>query len=79
MQVSTREYNDEIATQLEPFIFEYVSKLNGSVSAEHGIGFKKTKFLHYSKDASVISLMKQIKRMMDPNHILNPYKVLHPL
>ncbi|XP_033210256.1 D-2-hydroxyglutarate dehydrogenase, mitochondrial [Belonocnema kinseyi] len=79
VQVATKEYNDEIAAQLEPFIFEYVSKLHGSVSAEHGIGFKKTKFLHYSKDASVISLMKQIKRMMDPNHILNPYKVLHPL
>ena len=49
------------------------------MSAEHGIGFKKTKFLHYSKDASAISLMKEIKKLMDPNGILNPYKVLYPM
>lgn len=79
VQVSSKEYSDDVASQLEPFIFEFISKVNGSVSAEHGIGFKKTKFLHYSKDKSAVTLMKEIKKMMDPKGILNPYKVLYPL
>ncbi|OAD59077.1 D-2-hydroxyglutarate dehydrogenase, mitochondrial [Eufriesea mexicana] len=79
VQVSIPSYEPEIASQLQPFIFEYVSSLRGSVSAEHGIGFTKTKYLHMSRSSSEIELMHELKRMMDPNGILNPYKVLHPL
>ncbi|XP_012281186.1 D-2-hydroxyglutarate dehydrogenase, mitochondrial isoform X2 [Orussus abietinus] len=78
LQVSTKNYDKEIASQLEPFVFEFVSKLRGSISAEHGIGFKKTQFLHLSKDTSAIETMRQLKKLMDPNGILNPYKVLYP-
>ncbi|KAK0087587.1 hypothetical protein PV326_005133 [Microctonus aethiopoides] len=74
--VSTAEYDSEIESQLEPFIFDYVSKHRGSVSAEHGIGMKKTKYLAHSKKPGAIELMKQLKKMMDPKGILNPYKVL---
>lgn len=74
--VATPKYDPEIESQLEPFLFEYVSEQRGSVSAEHGIGFKKTKYLSYSKNASAIHLMKEIKNLMDPRGILNPYKVL---
>lgn len=79
VQVSIPSYEPDIASQLEPFIFEYVSKLRGSVSAEHGIGFVKTKYLHMSRTSSEIKLMHQLKKIMDPNGILNPYKVLYPL
>lgn len=78
MQVSIPSYEEDIASQLQPFIFEYVSSLRGSVSAEHGIGFMKTKYLHMSRTPSEIALMHDLKRMMDPNGILNPYKVLPP-
>ncbi|KOC68161.1 D-2-hydroxyglutarate dehydrogenase, mitochondrial [Habropoda laboriosa] len=78
VQVSIPKYEREIAAQLEPFIFEYICGLRGSVSAEHGIGFTKTKYLHMSRTSSEIKLMHQLKNMMDPNGILNPYKVLHP-
>lgn len=74
--VATPEYDQKIESQLEPFLFEYVSQKRGSVSAEHGIGFKKVKYLGYSKDPSAIQVMKQMKNMMDPKGILNPYKVL---
>lgn len=77
--VATPDYDEIIESQLEPFLFKYVSKYNGSVSAEHGIGFKKTKYLNYSKKQSAIDLMYQMKNMMDPNGILNPYKVLPQL
>lgn len=61
---------------LEPYIFEQVAKLQGSISAEHGIGFKKPQYIHYSKNENSLNLMKDIKQLMDPNGILNPYKVL---
>lgn len=76
IDVAISGYTEELASQLEPFIFEYVSKLNGSISAEHGIGLQKKKYLHLSKDESVIELMRGIKQFMDPNGILNPYKVI---
>lgn len=52
------------------------AKYRGSISAEHGIGTHKPSFLHLSKSANAIKLMKQMKNMMDPKGILNPYKVL---
>ncbi|XP_050584117.1 D-2-hydroxyglutarate dehydrogenase, mitochondrial isoform X3 [Bombus affinis] len=79
VQISILSYESDIASQLQPFIFEYVSGLRGSVSAEHGIGFTKTKYLHMSRTSSEIKLMHELKQMMDPNGILNPYKVLYPL
>ncbi|XP_017888237.1 D-2-hydroxyglutarate dehydrogenase, mitochondrial isoform X2 [Ceratina calcarata] len=79
VQVSIPSYEPEIASQLQPFIYEYVSSLHGSVSAEHGIGFTKTKYLHMSRTPSEIKLMQELKKVMDPNGILNPYKVLYPL
>lgn len=76
LQISTPDFDEEVNAKLEPFIFEYTAKLHGSISAEHGIGFKKAKYLHFSKDQSAIDLMKLMKRTMDPNSILNPYKVI---
>ncbi|XP_026830791.1 D-2-hydroxyglutarate dehydrogenase, mitochondrial [Ooceraea biroi] len=79
VQVSIPEYYADVAAQLEPFIFEYVSQCHGSISAEHGIGFKKTKYLHLNKTSSEIEMMHELKKLMDPNGILNPYKVLQPV
>lgn len=76
INVTVPQYTKEVSSMLEPFIFEEVSKLNGSISAEHGIGFRKPKYIHYSKDQSALGLMKDLKQLMDPNGILNPYKVL---
>ncbi|XP_037299286.1 D-2-hydroxyglutarate dehydrogenase, mitochondrial [Manduca sexta] len=76
INVIVPEYTKEICSLLEPYIFEEVSKFNGSISAEHGIGFRKPHFIHYSKDPSALQLMKDLKQLMDPNGILNPYKVL---
>ncbi|KAI5645202.1 FAD binding domain-containing protein [Phthorimaea operculella] len=76
INVTVPSYNKEVASLLEPFIFEEVSKLKGSISAEHGIGFRKPHYIHYSKDPSALHLMRELKTLMDPNGILNPYKVL---
>lgn len=42
------------------------AKYRGSISAEHGLGFKKANAIHFSKSQSAITLMQQIKQMMDP-------------
>lgn len=76
LNVSCEEFTPEIYKLLEPFVYEYTSKLHGSVSAEHGIGFLKPKYLQYSKTPNAISQMNDFKRLLDPNGILNPYKVL---
>ena len=74
--MTTKEYSKVTDQLIEPHIFEWVSKQRGSVSAEHGIGFKKTQFLHFSKSPEAIHQMNLMKNAMDPNKILNPYKVL---
>ncbi|KAF5337329.1 hypothetical protein D9611_003319 [Ephemerocybe angulata] len=66
----------EIQDALEPYIYEVVQNLRGSVSAEHGIGAMKTHALPYSKSQVSIDLMKKIKNVFDPNGIMNPGKVL---
>ena len=76
LNISCDDYTEQIHKRVEPFVYEYVSKLHGSISAEHGIGFLKPKYLKYSKDKVALQLMKDLKQLMDPNGILNPYKVL---
>lgn len=70
------EFNDTIYKRIEPFVYEYTAKLRGSISAEHGIGFMKRDYLKSFKQPEALDLMKQLKVVMDPNGILNPYKVL---
>jgi FAD/FMN-containing dehydrogenase len=53
-----------------------VLKYNGSISAEHGIGKLKRDSLTKVKDPVALELMRGLKRMLDPNGILNPGKVL---
>eukprot|EP00340_Litonotus_pictus_P012884 CAMPEP_0170535800 /NCGR_PEP_ID=MMETSP0209-20121228/101796_1 /TAXON_ID=665100 ORGANISM="Litonotus pictus, Strain P1" /NCGR_SAMPLE_ID=MMETSP0209 /ASSEMBLY_ACC=CAM_ASM_000301 /LENGTH=494 /DNA_ID=CAMNT_0010837099 /DNA_START=258 /DNA_END=1743 /DNA_ORIENTATION=- len=62
--------------EVEKELFGYIHSINGSISAEHGIGRQKTKFLHYTQPQLNIDLMKSIKKTYDPNGILNPYKIL---
>jgi FAD/FMN-containing dehydrogenase len=53
-----------------------LASYNGSVSAEHDIGYAKTSAMKYSKDQTGIELMKKIKKPFDPNGIMNIWKVL---
>ena len=57
-------------------VFAVVAKLGGSISAEHGIGVMKRALLPGVKDPVALSLMRMLKRELDPNGILNPGKVL---
>lgn len=69
-------YSDEVKHALEPWLYEWVAKERGSVSAEHGLGLHKSKYLALNKGDQALSLMTQMKKVFDPKSILNPYKVL---
>lgn len=48
----------------------------GTISAEHGIGFLKKPFLHYTRSANEIALLKQLKATLDPRNTLNPGRIV---
>lgn len=56
-------------------IFELVKKLGGTISGEHGVGLVQKEFLPIVFDETQMRLMKQIKRIFDPNNILNAGKI----
>jgi FAD/FMN-containing dehydrogenase len=53
-----------------------VSRFGGSISAEHGIGVAKREWLHLSRSADEIAVMRAIKRALDPDGVLNPNVLL---
>ena len=57
------------------YVFETVQKYGGSVSAEHGVGMTKKPYLHYSRSALEIEYLKDIKKVFDPNNIMNRGKI----
>jgi len=61
---------------VEEIIYQALGRREGVISAEHGIGLEKRAYLHHSRSAEEIVLMKTIKASMDPKNILNPGKVL---
>uniref|UniRef100_G3P6J9 D-2-hydroxyglutarate dehydrogenase, mitochondrial n=1 Tax=Gasterosteus aculeatus aculeatus TaxID=481459 RepID=G3P6J9_GASAC len=61
---------------VEPFVYQWTARCRGSVSAEHGLGLKKRNYIYYSKPRQAVALMGDIKAMLDPKGILNPYKTL---
>ena len=62
--------------EVNAVVFALVKKFGGSISAEHGVGVMKRDILPDYKDPVAIELMRGIKRLLDPNGILNPGKVL---
>jgi FAD/FMN-containing dehydrogenase len=57
-------------------VHDRVVIMNGSISAEHGLGQLRKQEAHHYKSAIEFELMSRIKQALDPNNILNPDKVL---
>ncbi|KAL9027182.1 MAG: hypothetical protein Q9196_004260, partial [Gyalolechia fulgens] len=66
LNVATRRYDKAVEEKLEPFVYEWISKRNGSISAEHGLGLQKKPYIGYSRSKTMIQLMERIKHMFDP-------------
>ncbi len=53
-------------------VLRLVAGLGGSISAEHGIGRAKTRWLHLTRSEADISAMRAVKAAFDPVGMLNP-------
>jgi FAD/FMN-containing dehydrogenase len=60
---------------IERLVYERLSEVKGSVSAEHGIGLEKREFLGNSRTAAELAVMRSIKAALDPHNTLNPGKI----
>jgi len=56
-------------------IFEAALELGGTLSGEHGIGLEKQRLLAKALDPRAIEIMKGIKKVLDPDNIMNPGKI----
>mmetsp|Transcript_1000 Transcript_1000/g.1561 ORF Transcript_1000/g.1561 Transcript_1000/m.1561 type:complete len:538 (-) Transcript_1000:85-1698(-) len=70
------ENNAAKAEIIENIVYTAVMKRKGSISAEHGIGQSKRKYMSQVKDKTALELMSQMKNVFDPHFILNPGKYL---
>ncbi len=65
----------DLAT-INDLVYKPLQKLNGSISAEHGIGIDKKQYLSLTRSEEEIQLMRCIKKKaLDPKNILNPGKL----
>lgn len=64
--------------EADPEVFGLVRAHGGSISAEHGIGLLKKKYLHYSRSPAELALLRRVKRALDPDNLLNPGKIFDP-
>ncbi|MEV0176960.1 FAD-binding oxidoreductase [Streptomyces sp. NPDC050803] len=53
-------------------VLERVAAVGGSISAEHGVGRAKARYLHLSRSAAEIAVMRSVKAALDPAGVLNP-------
>ena len=73
---------DEFKKQVDDFmtkIYDEATEMGGLVSGEHGIGMGKIDYLARSVGETNMKLMEEIKKVFDPNLILNPGKVCYKL
>ena len=57
-------------------VHDVVDRFGGSISAEHGIGQLRRAELKHRKPAVELDLMRRIKRMIDPEDLMNPGKLV---
>ena len=61
---------------VERVVYESLTGIGGSISAEHGIGLEKKGYLGLSRTGAELELMRTLKKTLDPHGILNPGRVV---
>jgi FAD/FMN-containing dehydrogenase len=64
--------------RVDAAVFELVAEAGGSISAEHGIGTAKRRWLHLNRSQAEIAAFRALKSALDPAGILNPAVLLPP-
>jgi FAD/FMN-containing dehydrogenase len=76
INVAIHDMTDDIKKGVQGLVYELVSRLGGSISAEHGIGRIKRPYLPLSRTETELVLMMKMKQTLDPEGILNPGRIL---
>ena len=74
--MSDEQWNNELYKGIRE-IFTLTKKLGGTISGEHGIGLVQKPYLDIVFSEKEIEIQKQIKKIFDPNNILNPGKIFN--
>ncbi|MEM6768717.1 MAG: FAD-linked oxidase C-terminal domain-containing protein, partial [Bacteroidota bacterium] len=74
--VGKAHHDPNLTNKINAIIYERVGEMNGSISAEHGVGEDKKAYLNLCRSKSEIQLMKTLKQSMDPHNLLNRGKIL---
>ena len=56
-------------------LFKLAISLEGTLTGEHGIGLSKARYMTLEHDPAAMDVMRSLKKMFDPNNILNPGKM----
>jgi len=78
MHLIVGKQNDKpkLTSQINEIVYQPLTALKGSISAEHGIGLDKKPYLHLSRTKDEIHIMKRLKQLFDPKNILNPGRIV---
>jgi D-lactate dehydrogenase (cytochrome) len=66
-----------IAEELNRRLIERALRMDGTCTGEHGVGYGKMAYLPQEHGAAAINVMRQLKRALDPQNIMNPGKIVH--
>jgi glycolate oxidase len=72
--IKNKEHYDRAMKAIDE-IMESAVELGGVISGEHGIGLEKQKYFRGTVDPVAVDLMIKIKKLLDPNNIMNPNKI----
>ena len=65
-----------IGERITSVVYDVTAELDGSFSAEHGVGYLKRDYLATYRGDVEVGLMRSLKKMLDPRGIMNPGKVV---
>ena len=74
--MSDNKWNNKLPLAIQE-IFKLTRDLGGTISGEHGIGYVQKRYLEIALSKESIEIQKNIKKIFDPNSILNPEKIFN--
>jgi glycolate oxidase len=74
---ATYEDWDMRVKQNQQELYTFIYQLGGRLSGEHGIGYKRKHLMEEFTDPDELEMMRDIKKALDPNNILNPGKIFN--
>jgi FAD/FMN-containing dehydrogenase len=72
----TEHFFTTYSKEIQALVYAEVEKLNGSISAEHGVGQQKVDYIEGHRGEVAFNLMQSIKKALDPHNLMNPGKVI---